>query len=109
MALTHDQAHAITGAAWLFGLAALFYTGWWWPGIMIIIGISALIEGIANRTFWAALQGSVWLFGIAIWATFHYSLVVLFIILGVSVLTNAFLPPPFLRRKPKPQTDAYLE
>src|SRR5262249_32036089 len=98
-----------TGAVWLFGLAALFYTDAWWPGIMVVIGLSALIEGLAYRQGWAALQGAVWCFGIAIWAYYHYSLVALFVILGCSVLLGAFLPPPFVHRKPKPQSDASLE
>jgi hypothetical protein len=109
MALNNKQASAITGAVWLLGLAAMFYWNYWWPGIMFVIGVSALIEGLAHHQGWAALQGSLWAFGIAIWAMTGYSIVVLLIILAVSVLSNAFLPPAFLGKKPKPQSDPYLE
>jgi hypothetical protein len=33
-------------AVWLIGLAILFWKGWWWPGILILVGISALVEGV---------------------------------------------------------------
>ena len=34
----------IHGAVWLIGIAILFWTGRWWPGILILVGISALVE-----------------------------------------------------------------
>jgi hypothetical protein len=109
MAINNQQANAITGAVWLLGLAAMFSTHYWWPGIMFVIGVSALIEGLARRQGWAALQGSLWAFGIAIWVMMGYGIAILFVILAISVLSNAFLPPAFLARKPKPHSDPYLE
>jgi hypothetical protein len=32
------------GAVWLIGLAILAWRGWWWPGILVLIGISMLLE-----------------------------------------------------------------
>jgi len=34
----------IHSAIWLIGLAILFWKGWWWPGILILIGISTLVQ-----------------------------------------------------------------
>jgi len=34
----------IHGAIWLIGLAILFWTGWWWPGILVLIAISSLTQ-----------------------------------------------------------------
>ncbi|HYF63385.1 MAG TPA: hypothetical protein VD886_11260 [Herpetosiphonaceae bacterium] len=34
--------HGGSGMIWLIGIPILFFTGWWWPGIMILIGLSAL-------------------------------------------------------------------
>jgi hypothetical protein len=31
-------------AVWLIGLAILFWRGWFWPGILVLVAISALIE-----------------------------------------------------------------
>src|SRR5438067_9139090 len=33
------------GAVWLIGLAILAWTGWWWPGILVLLAISTLLEG----------------------------------------------------------------
>jgi hypothetical protein len=42
-------AAEVQSAIWLIGLGLLFLTGWWWPGIMIVIGASmvagALVRG----------------------------------------------------------------
>lgn len=38
----------ITGGLLLIGLGALFLTGWWWPGIMVVLGI-AIGSGLVFR------------------------------------------------------------
>jgi hypothetical protein len=109
MALNEEKAHAITGAVWLFGLAALFFTGRWWPGIMFVIGVSAISEGLVQGRGWYALQGGAWLIGIGVWALMHFQLWFLFVMLGISVLLGAFVPPPMLAKKPRPQHETDLE
>ena len=34
------------GAVWLIGLAILFWKGWFWPGILVLIALSAVLEGL---------------------------------------------------------------
>jgi len=34
------------GAVWLIGLAILAWQGWWWPGILVLVAISMLLEGV---------------------------------------------------------------
>jgi hypothetical protein len=45
------EAQAVQSAVWLIGLGVLFLTGWWWPGILILVGLSmiagALVRGSA--------------------------------------------------------------
>ena len=36
----------IHGAIWLIGLGILFWQGWWWPGILILIGLSGILEAL---------------------------------------------------------------
>jgi hypothetical protein len=36
----------IHGAIWLIGLAILFWKGWWWPGILVLVAISAITEAV---------------------------------------------------------------
>lgn len=32
------------GAIWLIGLAILFWKGWFWPGILVLIALSSILE-----------------------------------------------------------------
>jgi hypothetical protein len=34
------------GAVWLFGLAVLVYMNWWWSGILVLVGLSSLVEAL---------------------------------------------------------------
>lgn len=36
-------------AVWLIGLAILALKGWWWPGILVLAAISALVEAALPR------------------------------------------------------------
>jgi len=36
--------HSLHGAVWLIGLAILFWKGWFWPGILVLIAVSAVLE-----------------------------------------------------------------
>jgi len=38
------QASSISGGIFLIGLGVLFLTDWWWPGIMLVIGLSGGAE-----------------------------------------------------------------
>lgn len=44
--LSEDSAGALFGAfqaaVWTLGLAVLAWQGWWWPGIMVLVAISAI-------------------------------------------------------------------
>lgn len=37
------------GAIWLIGLAILFWRGWIWPGILILIALSTILEIVIMR------------------------------------------------------------
>jgi hypothetical protein len=106
MQLHTEQAHAITGGIWLIGFGVLFATGFWWPGILILAGITAIVEGWAYNQVWYGLQGGVWLIMFAVWAMLNYNVAIMFIALGISVISSAFIRPSFLD---KPQVDNTLE
>jgi hypothetical protein len=36
-------------AVWLIGLAILAWRGWWWPGILILVGLSMILEVLLKR------------------------------------------------------------
>ena len=106
--LTNERAGQITGGVWLIGLGLLFATGRWWPGIMFLIGVSAIVEGLVEGRGWYAFQAGFWSIMIGVWALYHYSLPMLFVGLGVSMIVMAIAPPPMFA-KPKPFTDNSLE
>jgi hypothetical protein len=35
---------SVQSAIWLIGLAILFWTGWWFPGILILVAISGITQ-----------------------------------------------------------------
>lgn len=41
---------SISGAVFLIGLAMLWYFDWFWPGILILIALMAIIGGIIANT-----------------------------------------------------------
>jgi hypothetical protein len=40
---------ALHGALWLVGLAVLAWTDSWWPGILVLVALSMVLEGIMRR------------------------------------------------------------
>jgi hypothetical protein len=48
-----SKNHAVSGAIWMIGLGVLFLTGWWWPGIMILIGVTSVVSALAGDWNWS--------------------------------------------------------
>ena len=46
--ISKDRTDQIFGGVFLIGLALLFFTGDWWPGIMFVIGIAMLARTYAE-------------------------------------------------------------
>jgi hypothetical protein len=44
-----DFWRSIQGAIWLIGLALLFWKGWWWPGILVLVAISGITESLISQ------------------------------------------------------------
>jgi hypothetical protein len=47
--------NSISGGVFLIGLGMLIITGWWWPGILLVIGLSSASELARRGQTWAAL------------------------------------------------------
>ncbi len=41
---THSRANTIAAGVFLICLGFLFYTNWWWPGILLAIAVSTSIK-----------------------------------------------------------------
>ncbi len=42
----HGGVHS---GVWLIGLAILFLTGLWWPGILVLVGISMVLQWVFSK------------------------------------------------------------
>jgi hydrogenase/urease accessory protein HupE len=103
-----NQHRAIIGGIWLIGFGILFATRAWWPGIMFVIGITALFEGWLRRQPWYGIQVGFWSIFIGLWALARFNMAFLFIGLGISTIVGALVRPnPF--SKPEPILDDRLE
>jgi hypothetical protein len=101
-----QRANAVTGGIWLIGLGVLMATRFWFPGILFLAGITAIIQGSAHGAGWQPVHGGLWLLIIGAWAMMRFSVVVLFVGLGVYVIIAALMKPsPFQ----KPYVDQTLE
>jgi hypothetical protein len=108
MQVDPQQHRAIIGGIWLIGFGLLFATRLWWPGIMFLIGVTAVIEGWLNRQPWYGSQAGLWCIFIGLWALVRFNIAFLFVALGVSTIVGALVKPnPFA--KPKPFADHTLE
>lgn len=106
MHFSDERSGMVSPAIFMIGMGVLFYTGYWWPGIMFVIGTAAIVQGLVAGRGWYAFQGGLWTIGIGVWAIFHFNIAVMFVVLGVSMLYSALFKPPFLK---KPYVDNSLE
>lgn len=85
--------NGMTGGIWLIGLALLFMTGRWWPGILVLIGVSSLISGLAHAQGSAArlgaIQGAAWMIGIAVIAAYGWWWPGILVLVGISAILGA--------------------
>jgi hypothetical protein len=101
-----QRANALIGGIWLIGLGVLFATRFWWPGIMFVIGISAIVQCWLRGHPVYAMHTGFWAIFIGFWAIFKFSMAFFFVGLGAYVILSALLGPSPLR---KPHVDNSLE
>jgi hypothetical protein len=106
MRFNAQQANALTGGVWLIGFGILFATRYWWPGIMFLVGITAIVQGLVQGRGWSTIHGGYWAILIGVWAVLKFNMAVFFIGMGVYVILSACFNPGFLR---KPYVDNTLE
>jgi hypothetical protein len=65
-----ERASQISGGLFLISLGILVFTGWWWPGIMIAIGLSGgaelvfrgrVLQGLGTLAFFCAIPIGIWI------------------------------------------------
>ena len=92
------QASAISGGIFLIGLGVLLFTNWWWPGIMVVIGLAGCAElvfrgqiwrGIGTLVFFLAIPTVLWIVQVTP-IRWEIAGPLILIGIGVIVLVKAF-------------------
>lgn len=62
----NENASQFSTGVFFVGLGLLFFTGWWWPGIMFVIAASMMAGAMAAGESWKSATGALWLIGIGV-------------------------------------------
>ena len=79
----------MTGGIWLIGLGVLFATGYWWPGILFLVGDHGDRRGIGRRAEDGKRSTGASGCSHRLWAMMRFSMAVLFVALGVYAIIAA--------------------
>jgi hypothetical protein len=92
------RSSAISGGIFLIGLGVLLFTNWWWPGIMVVVGLAGcaelvfrgkILQGIGTLAFFLAIPTILWLIQ-AVQIPWKIVGPLILIGIGIIVLVKAF-------------------
>lgn len=102
--LPKARVDLLAGGVFLIGLGVLLLTGYWWPGILFVIGATSLVRGLAEGQAWYSVQGALWMIGLGVVFALGFSLPLLLILIGLSMLLGyVFRPPMFQETAAQPR------
>ena len=83
----------LSGGLWLIGLGVLFLSGTFWPGILVLVGLSAYLEQRARGQQQYALRSLLFAVGLALlfWTNWLWPGILL--LLGVLAIISPELRP----------------
>ncbi len=81
----------MTGGIFLIGLAALGISGMWWPGILVVLGVTSIASGLLEGRAWKTAGGGFWLIGLALIFYFSWPWWMLIALAGVGLIVGAHL------------------
>ncbi len=95
MKLPKRKVHALSNGAFIVSLGVLFYTNFWWPGILLALWVyMALREWLSGRTY-DLIISSVVLLGLFAVSLFNWSwsvlMPVLFVLGGIYIVFREFV------------------
>lgn len=104
---TGERMGALSGAIFLFGLAILFALDLFWPGIFLLIWLTAapvvLVEEGWRMGLWILAQMALYLGGLPLLIATDLIWPGIFALFGMSALLAALAPPSRLSRKQAPK------
>lgn len=81
-----SQTEAISGDIFLIGIALLWITGWWFPGIFFVIGAASMARALREDSHWTNANGALWMFGLGFIFWLNLPWAVILLIIGLSML-----------------------
>jgi hypothetical protein len=106
MTCDSQRASALTAGIWMIGIGIVIATKAWWPGILLLVGITVIVQGWVSGRQPQVLRGGILAIAIGIWAACKFNVAVLFVGLGAYLIYSALLTPEPFR---KPHVDNTLE
>lgn len=96
-----SNADRVAGGVFLIGLALLFTSvgsivGGFFPGILFVIGASAIARGVAEGQQWYNVSGGLWMIGIGLVFLLGFNLPLLLILIGLTMLFGWSFKPDML-------------
>lgn len=90
----NKNVDSISGGIFLIGLGLLFWVGWFWPGILLLIGVVGLIHESLRGKVWNGLTSLLVMGGLTAIFSLNWSwstvLPIVLIALGLVGLVNAW-------------------
>ncbi len=101
----NERVGVLSGAFFLFGLAALVWLDAVWPGILVLIGLTALpillVEEGLLMTLWIGTQMSLWLVGLPLLIRAGKVWPGVLVLAGLSAVIVALVNPDDLQKRHK--------
>jgi len=101
-----QRASALTAGIWLIGLGLMIATKAWLLGILLLLGITVIVQGWSSGRQRQVMRGGMLAIAIGIWAACKFNVALLFVGLGAYIIYTALLRPDPVR---KPYVDNTLE
>ena len=78
----------IGAGVFFIGLGILFFTHIisFWPGILFVLGASALARGMAEGQHWQSVSGGLFLIGLGLVFLLNFSWPIILILIGLAML-----------------------
>jgi predicted nucleic acid-binding Zn ribbon protein len=82
-----------SGGLFLIGLGVLAVFNWWWPGILVLVGLTALVGSAGAGQPRAGLFGALWMLGLAALALTGWWWPGILFLVGIAALLSPLIKP----------------
>ena len=85
----------ITGGLFLIGLAVIALFNWWWPGILVLVGLTAFVGSLAGGQARGGIIGAIFMLGLAVIAAFNWWWPGILMLVGLTAILGSVLRSKF--------------